>query len=240
MKPCNRLDYPEAETVYVLEADYPGLNKQYKANKREWVSAKKPPPKNYTYEAYHVPDLKTYLRLLRHLENDPTKCIINGKPKKSWEPGTVKSRKVENITDKKTNFLMFDIDEMDVDDWSAALTAGTSYSMVQKELADVNVAFAKENLECVIQMTGSWGRPGNIGPRLRLIYQLDETTSTKAIYLFVKEFQKRYPYLHLDPAIYRPTQIIYTASPTIIPVTYRPTIPGRGRSMKNKKSGTLS
>lgn len=239
MKPCNRLDYPESETVYVLVADYPGLNKTYKATSKEWVSVKRAPPTNYTYEAYHVPDLKAYLELLRHLENDPHKCIINGRPKKSWVPGGIAQRKNINITNKKTNFLMFDIDEMNVDGWSPALTAAASYNMVQSALADINIAFAKENLECVIQMTASWGKPGNTGPRLRLIYQLDESVTTQAIYLFTKEFQKRYPYLHLDQAIYRPAQIVYTASPTIMPVTQRPKLPERGRVMKNKKSGTI-
>ncbi len=80
MKACSRLDFPEEELVFVLEADYPGLNKNYKATKTKWQSLNRPPPKDYKYEVYHIPDLKTYLELLRHLEHDPTKCIINGKP----------------------------------------------------------------------------------------------------------------------------------------------------------------
>ena len=61
-------------------------------------------------EAYHVPNLKAYLELLRHLEHDATRCIINGKPKKTWKPGESEFRRKENITDKKTKFLMFDIE----------------------------------------------------------------------------------------------------------------------------------
>lgn len=240
MKTCNRLDFPEEELVFVLEADYPGLNKNYKVVKGVWQSQSRPPPKDYKYEVYHVPDLKTYLELLRHLEHDPTKCIINGKPKRNWKQNEQNVRRSTSITDKDTKFIMFDIDGMDLEGWTAGATAATSYSMVQNALADCNVGFAKENIEVVIQMTASWGKPGNDGPRLRLIYELDEVINTNAIYTFTKEFNKRYPYLHLDQAIYRPTQIVYTAAPGIHPRSATPTIPERGRAMKSKKSGKLS
>ena len=240
MKTCSRLDYPEEEIVYVLVAEYPGLNKRITVKGGKWETKPENKPKNYKYEAYHVPDLQAYLTLLRHLEYDATRCIINGKPKKTWKPGETKFRRNENITDKNTQFLMFDIDGTVLDGWSNKTSLADSYNMVQKELADVNPAFARLSLEVVISATASWGKPKNTGPRMRVIYKLNETTNTRAILIFIKEFQKRYPYLHLDQAIYRPAQIVYTAAPVIIPNAAKPSLPGRGRSMKNKKSGTIN
>ncbi len=240
MKPVNRLDYDEEDLVTVLIAEHASLMKRIVIKRNGWESKAMTPSKYYTYELYYVPDLETFRTLIRQIECDGDKCIVNGRPSRTWKEGTTERRNNKTLKHKKTRFLMLDVDDMEIDGWHDTMTPVAAVTAIQDALADVNPGFAKTKLGITLHLTSNWGNPKNTGPRLRLILKLDSVVSTEQLYAFTKELLRRYKHLKIDPAIYRPAQIVYTANPDIIPAVKNPVTPRQRRVQNNRKLGTLN
>lgn len=216
MKPCNKLDYPEEDLICVLIAE-PGetgkrcqLVKKYK----DGVKQKSYLAKEYKYRYFYVPTLEDYKRLLKVLQAKPHACIIHGLPRSNWKPNTAGKRNKDNIQGSRDfRFLTFDIDGPALYGWTSDLDARQSFARVHDALASEITAFATTEVGVVIHLTSGWGQKDATGPRMRLTFHLDKPINTKEMELLQKEIKRKHPELMIDPAIYRPGQIVYTADP---------------------------
>ncbi len=216
MKPCNRLDYPEEDLVCVLTASPGSTGRRCQLVKKyeNGVKQKAYLAKEYTYRYFYVPDLAAYRDLLKLLQNKKHSCIIHGLPKSSWKRNTPGKRNKDNIIGTRDyRFLTFDIDGPAINDWRPTSDARHTFNQVYDRLASELPAFADTELGVVIHLTSGWGQPDAPGPRMRITFRLDQAVSTKEMELLQKEIKRRHPDLMIDPAIYRPGQIVYTADP---------------------------
>jgi len=236
---CNRFEYPEEDTVYVLVAERASLIKRIDVIDGVWESKPSTPSKNYTYEAYHVPDLNTFKELIKSIAANPHKCIVNGRPSRSWKEGDTNPRNAKTLKHKKTKYMMLDIDDMKLDGWVHTMTASQAYRLIHDRLTELNNGFDVDKPGAVIHMTSSWGKPNAAGPRLRIVYELDRVVTTEQLQSFFTEFKRRYKSEGVDPSLYKRAQIVYTANPRFNPPIANPIKPGRGRVMYNKNNEVL-
>ncbi len=178
-----------------------------------------PMPLHVTLETHECANIEDLCDLVVEIERDPLKCIIRGAPLPGIDCAQPQRRlsraqgdAAATIEDRPTAFFMLDIDD--------PLLIGARHpadrGAIEAAIAERLRGTPFENVDYVVQLSGSTGHPARDGVKVHLFFLLSRSLNSPEAKVFTASSLPEDAY---DPAVFKPPQPHFTATPLTAGIT---------------------